>query len=80
MSLLIKTMTENFMTKADLKEFELNMESRFHSLDLRFDALEAKMKYGFRKLESRLVIKLGALMVTLMGIFLGGAAVLTKLP
>ncbi len=64
LNLLIEAMTENFATKADLKELEMKMESGFQSMDLKLQLLE-----------SRLTIKLGAMMAVL----LGAAVTLNKL-
>ena len=52
MKLLIDIMNENFTTKSDLKELELRLDSRIHSLEL-------KTESGFKELEYKLTIKLG---------------------
>ncbi len=68
MKLLIDIMNENFATKSDMKELELRLDSRIHSLEL-------KTESGFKELEYKLTIKLG----TMITVAIGVTATLVKL-
>ena len=79
LNLLIEAMTENFATKADLKELEFATKANFKELELKMESGFQSVDLKLQMLESRLVIKLGALMATLMTVFLGGGVTLIKL-
>lgn len=44
------------------------IDTRFGSVDLRFEGLESRMALMMQNLETRLLVKLGALMVVLFGL------------
>lgn len=58
---LEKDMTSNLATKQDLQHLDQLMVTRF-------EALESRMSLMVQNLESRLVIKLGALITILFGV------------
>lgn len=53
------------------------IDTRFDAVDARFDALEQRFDLKLQNLETRLVVKLGALMVVLFGV-LGTALTLVR--
>lgn len=68
---LIEVMDQNFMTKADLKELEFRIDSRFLEVDSKFSKMESK----FQELEYKLTVKLGAMLT----VAIGATATLVKL-
>jgi hypothetical protein len=59
--MVVEVMNENFASKSDLKELQLTLEARMHSLEM-------KTENGFRELEYKLTIKLGTMMTIAIGV------------
>jgi hypothetical protein len=68
MKVLIDVMNENFATKSDLKDLELEMKAGFRETNLRFES-------AIRELDYKLTIKLG----TMLTVAIGATATLVKL-
>jgi hypothetical protein len=64
---LEKDMTSNLATKQDLQHLDQLMKARFEAVDDRFAELDGRVGLMMQGLESRIVLKLGALMTVLIG-------------
>ena len=51
--------------RTELKLFQQSVDNRFEKVDLRFTALEQSLRQDMVTLQDKIVIKLGALMVTM---------------
>ena len=60
MKVLIDVMNENFATKSDLKDLELEMKSGFKETNFRLESV-------IRELDYKLTIKLGAMLTVAIG-------------
>ena len=72
---LERDMTSNLATKSDflllrqeVEHLGQTMATRFETLDARFESLESRVGLMMQNLETRLMVKLGALMVVLFGL------------
>jgi hypothetical protein len=65
---LERDMTSNLATKSDLMLVRQELEHLGQAIDTRFEALDSRFTLMNQSLESRLVFKLGALMVVLFGL------------
>ena len=65
---LERDMASSLATKQDLQHFEQVLQHSEQLMSARIDALESRTSLVLQNLESRLVIKLGALMTLLFGL------------
>lgn len=63
-----KDMTSTLATRQDLQHFGQLMATRFAAVDDRFSELESRVALMMHGLESRIILKLGALMTVLSGL------------
>ena len=68
-------MTSNLATKSDflllrqeVEHLGQTMATRFETVDARFESLESRVGLMMQNLETRLMVKLGTLMVVLFGL------------
>lgn len=63
MNLLIEVMNENFATKADLEKAVANLATKveLRGLESKIHSLELKTEIGFRDLENKLTLRMGAM-------------------